>query len=280
MNLVTAKLRDRSLGTPLGNVRPGAPERGGGLLQPVEETDHILNCECIAHGSERKSLNKRLSSNLRETAGGRRRKLTYGLRSQSVDSENEQPNNGASAETESRGALIASARKAKGLNMSELARRVGVSRAAVSYWESGDVQHIDPMNALALASVLDLNVEDLVSPAALKQIQSGASMRRVAMSQLETGDVGVPLAKLLSDDALDLADMWETLPKAHPVKALVLDVVKTAYADYRNEPARMRLAAYVEGAKRPEAGPFRGAVHDAPPEFETEGGAKPEPGRR
>ena len=48
-----------------------------------------------------------------------------------------------------------------GLNQSQLARSVGVTRAAASRWEQGDIESILARNAIRLADILDTNVEYL-----------------------------------------------------------------------------------------------------------------------
>ncbi len=48
-----------------------------------------------------------------------------------------------------------------GLNQSQLAKAVGVTRAAASRWEQGDIKSILARNALSVAETLDTNVEYL-----------------------------------------------------------------------------------------------------------------------
>ena len=47
----------------------------------------------------------------------------------------------------------------EGLNQSQLAKSVGVTRAAVSRWEQGDIDSILAKNALRVASTLGTSVE-------------------------------------------------------------------------------------------------------------------------
>jgi len=49
----------------------------------------------------------------------------------------------------------------EGLNQSQLAKSVGVTRAAVSRWEQGDIDSILAKNALRVASTLGTSVEYL-----------------------------------------------------------------------------------------------------------------------
>ncbi len=48
-----------------------------------------------------------------------------------------------------------------GLNQSQLARKVGVTRAAASRWEQGDIESILARNALSVATALKTDVQYL-----------------------------------------------------------------------------------------------------------------------
>ncbi len=48
-----------------------------------------------------------------------------------------------------------------GLNQSQLARKVGVTRAAASRWEQGDIESILARNALSVANALKTDVQYL-----------------------------------------------------------------------------------------------------------------------
>ena len=52
-------------------------------------------------------------------------------------------------------------RSKAGLNQSQLARSVNVTRAAVSRWEQGDIDSILARNAIRVADMLDTSVEYL-----------------------------------------------------------------------------------------------------------------------
>jgi transcriptional regulator with XRE-family HTH domain len=54
--------------------------------------------------------------------------------------------------------------KARGWTRSELARRVGVSRQAVSLWFRGDEANLQSLHLMRLAEVLGVTVEDLATP--------------------------------------------------------------------------------------------------------------------
>ncbi len=54
--------------------------------------------------------------------------------------------------------------KARGLSRSELARRVGVSRQAVSLWFQKDEANLHGRHLIRLAEVLGMSVEGLVAP--------------------------------------------------------------------------------------------------------------------
>lgn len=61
------------------------------------------------------------------------------------------------------GQRINQARKDAGLSMAELARRVGVTRAAVHQWETGQSTGIKPTNLSAIASTLDCTMDWLAT---------------------------------------------------------------------------------------------------------------------
>lgn len=67
-----------------------------------------------------------------------------------------------SEETQTIGQRIREARQIYQLSQSGLAKRVGVSAAAVWQWESGDVRGLKPTNLLATARALGVNVQWLV----------------------------------------------------------------------------------------------------------------------
>ncbi|WP_022949550.1 XRE family transcriptional regulator [Methylohalobius crimeensis] len=60
------------------------------------------------------------------------------------------------------GERIKQARAAKGISQQALGNAVGVSRAAVSQWESGDSKGLKPENLLAVSKTLGVTVEWLV----------------------------------------------------------------------------------------------------------------------
>lgn len=57
------------------------------------------------------------------------------------------------------GDRIRKARKDKGLTQKQLADQVGVSRAAVTQWESGETKGLKPENLFAVANVLGVSAE-------------------------------------------------------------------------------------------------------------------------
>ncbi len=56
--------------------------------------------------------------------------------------------------TEHFGRRIARARRAAGINQSELARKIGITRAAVSFWENGHTDKIEGSNLTRLCKIL------------------------------------------------------------------------------------------------------------------------------
>lgn len=72
---------------------------------------------------------------------------------------------------------IRSRRKARGMSQLELAQRVGVSKVAVSLWESGE--NIPAADKLpTIAAVLECEIEDLYDGETLR-LASEAAERRV-----------------------------------------------------------------------------------------------------
>jgi transcriptional regulator with XRE-family HTH domain len=55
------------------------------------------------------------------------------------------------------------ARERAGLNQAQLAQAVGVSRAAVSQWESGDTKSMQPVNLFKVARALNCSAEWLAT---------------------------------------------------------------------------------------------------------------------
>ena len=97
------------------------------------------------------------------------------------------------------GARLRLARQARGLSQQQLANVAGVSRQAISLWESGEN---DPSlrAAFALASALGMTVEDLFGPgeraapvAARPVAQLGSEGTRVTLASVRDGYVALPL---------------------------------------------------------------------------------------
>jgi len=97
------------------------------------------------------------------------------------------------------GARLRLARQARGLSQQQLADVAGVSRQAISLWESGGN---DPSlrAAFALASALGMTVEDLFGPgeraapvAARPVAQLGGDRGRVTLASVRDGYVALPL---------------------------------------------------------------------------------------
>jgi putative molybdopterin biosynthesis protein len=97
------------------------------------------------------------------------------------------------------GARLRLARQARGLSQQQLANVAGVSRQAISLWESGEN---DPSlrGAFALASALGMTVEDLFGPgeraapvAARPVAQLGSEGTRVTLASVRDGYVALPL---------------------------------------------------------------------------------------
>lgn len=71
---------------------------------------------------------------------------------------------------------IRSRRKARGMSQLELAQRVGVSKVAVSRWESNDT--LPTADKLpTIAAVLECEIEDLYDGETLRQVSEAAERR-------------------------------------------------------------------------------------------------------
>lgn len=68
----------------------------------------------------------------------------------------------AMPDAETMGQRIKRLREAKDLSQSELARRLGITRASVHQWENDTSPNIRPTNLLALAEILGTDVYYLV----------------------------------------------------------------------------------------------------------------------
>ncbi len=65
-----------------------------------------------------------------------------------------------------------------GLNQSQLARKVGVTRAAASRWEQGDIESILARNALSVANALKTDVQYLFTGRCNTSPLDGESLTR------------------------------------------------------------------------------------------------------
>lgn len=88
------------------------------------------------------------------------------------------------------GERIRGARDAKKLSQQQLGDAVGVSRAAVSQWESSETKGLRPENLVAVADVLGVSIKWLVTGKGPKQ----------------PGDMEI------SKEAADFGKAWEQLP--------------------------------------------------------------------
>ena len=97
------------------------------------------------------------------------------------------------------GARLRLARRARGLSQQQLADVAGVSRQAISLWESGAS---DPSlrAAFALTNALGMTIEDLFGPgeraapvAARPVAQLGGEGARVTLASVKDGYVALPL---------------------------------------------------------------------------------------
>lgn len=123
-----------------------------------------------------------------------------------------------------RGTLIRDARKAKGWSQHALGQLIGVSRAAVSYWESGTTE-ISVPNAMDLKAALGIELELLLTKEIFESLKAG-SPDAVA----EPAPSGSILSKHeLSEAALNVAFLWDRLPAGDPSKAGARSLIESAF---------------------------------------------------
>lgn len=85
--------------------------------------------------------------------------------------------------TTSTGDRIRQARKRQGLTQDQLAKACGVTRSAVSQWESGGIQGIEAANLHAAARYLGVTVDWLLSgsePATVDRVAEGSDIYQTA----------------------------------------------------------------------------------------------------
>lgn len=130
---------------------------------------------------------------------------------------------------ETTGDRIKKLRIAKGLSQAGLGNHAGVSRAAVSQWESGNTKELRPTNLLEIAKALGTTVEYLVlgkddaEPRGLLDMVANPQKHQVAVPDYESGNL------------LTLA-------------AQLHDLIKTATAD-KKALAMELLVKYIENPK-------------------------------
>lgn len=109
------------------------------------------------------------------------------------------------------GARIKAARQERGWTQPELGKRVGVSKSAVNQWENGAVQNLKLGNLFAVATVLGLDVGDLVF----------GSAKAGMVTEVRVGYGGLTPAQLA------FLEMYEQLPDRvrKQIRALVSALV-------------------------------------------------------
>lgn len=96
-------------------------------------------------------------------------------------------------------------RKEKGLNQSSLAKRIGVSRSAVSMWETGASQPDHGM-LLKLSEVLGVSLDEL-----LGNTNSPSSPQGIKIPVLGTVPAGIPLEAI--EEVLDYEEITEDMAR-------------------------------------------------------------------
>lgn len=103
-------------------------------------------------------------------------------------------------------------RKEKGLNQSSLAKRIGVSRSAVSMWETGASQP-DHGILLKLSEVLGVSLDEL-----LGNTNSPSKPKGVKIPVLGTVPAGIPIEAI--EDILDYEEITEEMSRSGKYIAL------------------------------------------------------------
>ena len=125
------------------------------------------------------------------------------------------------------GNKIKTARKAAHLNQTQLADKVGVDRVTVSNWER-EKHTVTPLHGAKLCEVLkSLKLEEIVSSKGLKQLSAAASAN---------GDLK-PRSRLpYSEEAMELASLWDQLPADNLTKKYTRDAItnehKSLFPDF------------------------------------------------
>jgi len=126
---------------------------------------------------------------------------------------------------QNRGQLIRRQREHAGLTQTELAKLVGVSRANVSQWENGHHKMTFP-HAYSLHELLDIPLDDLID-------RDDVPVRWRRLYVQEPRAPGYLHPDEYSDEAQDIAYMWDRLADDDPVKQLVLRVLEKAHKGAR-----------------------------------------------
>ena len=112
-----------------------------------------------------------------------------------------------------RGQKIKSAREAARMSQTTLADFAGVTRAAVSQWEAGQVQDIVTANAASISVALGIPMKKLVSDKIWQQIEDSAALFDIEGAQSGCG---------LSPEALRIGKIWDRLPNDSPMKTVLM----------------------------------------------------------
>ncbi|NOY55470.1 MAG: helix-turn-helix domain-containing protein [Actinobacteria bacterium] len=156
---------------------------------------------------------------------------------------------------ESFSALLRRGRAATGLGYQRIAELVGRSPATIRNWERGKSRPIDPEVVVALAAVLDISEEELLSAAGLA-VESPAG----AFADLVPSDLGQDALEeektedVLDESASDVPEPEELLDQSLPAAAAIATSVEPetgheeqlAWDTSEPEPALPRPAEEVE----------------------------------
>ena len=144
-----------------------------------------------------------------------------------------------------RGELLSDKRIEKGLSVSALAQKLGVSAAEVERWEAGELP--DSEHLLALSALLDISVEDILrggedadeagaldSPAAGAQGSREEDASDAAETQERETEAGEPSHRF------DFGEVRREQRNGEPLDS-------DAFDDIRNDPAFVQVLAREEG---------------------------------
>jgi transcriptional regulator with XRE-family HTH domain len=131
--------------------------------------------------------------------------------------------------------------KARGWSRAELARRVGVSRQAVSLWFRGDEANLQSRHMIRLSRALGVSVEELVEPLPCLEPDSHERIRATLLWDRLYPDVDDLAVALIAGDPTALGRLVEVYG-LYAAESILGSRVWREFPDYKRyvHPARRR----------------------------------------